>query len=134
MLATASADSTVRLWKTDDLLGGADASPGSAEGDRTGGNADPSLQQVLAPPVEASGASASAVAAPGAVMHKELKGHQRWVWDCSFSADSAYLVSSSSDQTAKLWDIAQGEPIRTYSGHTKAVTAVSLNDIDTTAG
>ena len=24
---------------------------------------------------------------------KELKGHQRWVWDCAFSADSAYLVT-----------------------------------------
>ena len=90
---------------------------------------------MLAPPVEAaSAAAASLVAAPAAVPYKELKGHQRWVWDCSFSADSAYLVSSSSDQTAKLWDLAQAEPIRTYSGHTKAVTAVSLNDIDTTAG
>lgn len=24
---------------------------------------------------------------------KTLKGHQRWVWDCAFSADSAYLVT-----------------------------------------
>lgn len=23
----------------------------------------------------------------------ELHGHQRWVWDCAFSSDSAYLVS-----------------------------------------
>jgi WD40 repeat protein len=22
-----------------------------------------------------------------------LEGHQRWVWDCAFSADSAYLVT-----------------------------------------
>ena len=22
-----------------------------------------------------------------------LTGHQRWVWDCAFSADSAYLVT-----------------------------------------
>lgn len=22
-----------------------------------------------------------------------LHGHQRWVWDCAFSADSAYLVT-----------------------------------------
>lgn len=26
-------------------------------------------------------------------LDKELKGHQRWVWDCAFSADSAYLVT-----------------------------------------
>ena len=24
---------------------------------------------------------------------KELKGHGKWVWDCVFSVDSAYLVS-----------------------------------------
>ena len=26
-------------------------------------------------------------------LDKTLVGHQRWVWDCGFSADSAYLVS-----------------------------------------
>ena len=26
-------------------------------------------------------------------LDKTLIGHTRWVWDCSFSADSAYLVS-----------------------------------------
>lgn len=27
---------------------------------------------------------------------KTLEGHQRWVWDCAFSADSAYLVTGYS--------------------------------------
>ena len=35
------------------------------------------------------------------------------------SADSAYLVTASSDQTARLWDVAQGETIRHYTGHHK---------------
>lgn len=26
-------------------------------------------------------------------LDKALQGHQRWVWDCAFSADSAYLVT-----------------------------------------
>lgn len=26
-------------------------------------------------------------------LDKVLKGHQRWVWDAAFSADSAYLVT-----------------------------------------
>lgn len=26
-------------------------------------------------------------------LEKVLIGHQRWVWDCAFSADSAYLVT-----------------------------------------
>jgi WD40 repeat protein len=29
-------------------------------------------------------------------MEKMLQGHQRWVWDCAFSADSAYLVTGAS--------------------------------------
>lgn len=59
---------------------------------------------------------------------KTLSGHQRWVWDCVFSADSAYLMTASSDQTARLWDLGQGETIRTYTGHSKAITCVALND------
>ncbi len=51
-------------------------------------------------------------------------GHSAWVWDCAFSADSAclvlatletltpflgaYLISGSSDKTAKLWDVQGG--------------------------
>ena len=50
------------------------------------------------------------------------------MWDCAFSADSAYLVTGSSDKTAKLWDVKSGEVILEYKGHTKAITAVALND------
>jgi WD40 repeat protein len=31
-------------------------------------------------------------------LDKTLVGHQRWVWDCAFSADSAYLVTGKSTQ------------------------------------
>ena len=55
-------------------------------------------------------------------------GHSRWVWDCVFSVDAAYLVSASSDCTAKLWDLASGEAIRTYNGHHKAIVCCALND------
>jgi target of rapamycin complex subunit LST8 len=57
-----------------------------------------------------------------------LTQHQRWVWDAVFSADSSYLVSASSDQSAKLWDLNLGEVIRNYMGHNLAVTCVDLND------
>jgi target of rapamycin complex subunit LST8 len=29
-------------------------------------------------------------------LETKLEGHQRWVWDCAFSADSAYLVTGLS--------------------------------------
>lgn len=59
---------------------------------------------------------------------RTLVGHQRWVWDAVFSADSAYLLSASSDHIARLWDISQGETVRHYTGHKKAVTCVALAD------
>jgi G protein beta subunit-like protein len=94
LLATASADHTVKLWNVKDFS-----------------------------------------------LAKTLSGHQRWVWDCAFSADSAYLVTgllvslhspsllASSDQVARLWDLSQGETIRTYNSHNKAITCVALNDV-----
>lgn len=57
-----------------------------------------------------------------------LTSHQRWVWDAVFSADSSYMVSASSDSTAKLWDIRTGDIIRNYLGHTLSVCSVALND------
>jgi hypothetical protein len=59
---------------------------------------------------------------------KRPAGHQRWVWDCVFSVDAAYLVTVSSDCTARLWDLSTGDAIRVYSGHHKGAVACALND------
>ncbi|KAK0536294.1 TOR complex subunit lst8 [Tilletia horrida] len=61
-------------------------------------------------------------------LEKTLLGHQRWVWDLAFSADSGFLVSASSDHVGRLWDISTGETVRTYTGHDKAIVTVALND------
>ncbi|RMJ21164.1 protein transport protein LST8 [Aspergillus sp. HF37] len=57
-----------------------------------------------------------------------LANHQRWVWDCAFSADSAYLVTVSSDHYARLWELVSGQIIRQYSGHHRGAVCVALND------
>ncbi|KAJ9238106.1 hypothetical protein DTO271D3_7965 [Paecilomyces variotii] len=57
-----------------------------------------------------------------------LANHQRWVWDCAFSADSAYLVTVCSDHYARLWELASGQIIRQYSGHHRGAVCVALND------
>ena len=57
-----------------------------------------------------------------------LEGHQRWVWDCAFSADSAYLVTVCSDHYARLWELATTQIIRQYNGHHRGAVCVALND------
>jgi target of rapamycin complex subunit LST8 len=57
-----------------------------------------------------------------------LTGHQRWVWDCAFSADSAYLVTACSDHYARLWELHSQGVIRQYNGHHRGAVCVALND------
>ena len=57
-----------------------------------------------------------------------LENHQRWVWDCAFSADSAYLVTVCSDHYARLWELQTAQIIRQYNGHHRGAVCVALND------
>ncbi|RYC66128.1 hypothetical protein CHU98_g80 [Xylaria longipes] len=52
----------------------------------------------------------------------------RWVWDCAFSADSAYLVTACSDHYARLWELGSQSVIRQYNGHHRGAVCVALND------
>lgn len=61
-----------------------------------------------------------------------LTGHQRWVWDCAFSADSAYLVTACSDHYARLWEVNSQQIIRQYNGHHRGAVCVALNDYSET--
>ena len=62
------------------------------------------------------------------VLTSTLTGHSNWVWDAAFSADSSFVLTGASDNTARLWDATTGEMISIYSGHVKAITAVAIND------
>nr|KAJ0214614.1 hypothetical protein LSAT_V11C400179880 [Lactuca sativa] len=53
----------------------------------------------------------------GFTLKKTLVEHQRWVWNWVFSVDGAYLITASSDTTARLWSLSTGEDIRVYQGH-----------------
>lgn len=72
---------------------------------------DPQLEQPAAFPLEST-----------------LDEHQRWVWDCAFSADSAYLVTACSDHFSRLWELSSQTIIRQYTGHHRGVVSVALND------
>jgi WD40 repeat protein/serine/threonine protein kinase len=45
---------------------------------------------------------------------KALLGHQRSVIDVAFSPDSKTLITSSTDRTARRWDVERGQAIETY--------------------
>lgn len=112
LLATLSADSTAKLWKSASIWNHTDEPLPSV--DNTEGSPSPS--------------TASACASSSAPV-QTLAGHTRWVWDGAFSADSAYFVTGASDGTARLWDIARAETVCMYAGHQKAITAIAMNDL-----
>jgi G protein beta subunit-like protein len=63
------------------------------------------------------------------IYHGSLTGHEKWIWDAAFSADSAYVITASTDCTARLWDVETCQSVMVYAGqHTKGITSVALND------
>ncbi len=54
-------------------------------------------------------------------------GHSFRVTPVSFSPDGKYIVTGSEDKTAKLWEVATGHEIRTFSGHTSSVNSVGFS-------
>jgi len=58
-----------------------------------------------------------------------LEGHEQWVWDVDFTADSSFVVTGSSDGTSRMWDIENSESVRKYtvSGQ-KTISSLVLCD------
>jgi WD40 repeat protein len=52
-----------------------------------------------------------------------LMGHENRITSAAFSPDGKWLITTSSDKTARIWDAATGELLKTLRGHTVAVFA-----------
>ena len=59
-------------------------------------------------------------------MH-HFSGHTDAVWAVAFSTHGNYIISGSSDMTARLWDVQTGSELRRFSGHTGAVNGVAFS-------
>ena len=57
-----------------------------------------------------------------------LSGHSDYVRSLAFSPDGTSLVSGSSDDTIKLWDVQTGGIVKTFYGHTAYVSSVSISE------
>ncbi|MEO0853141.1 MAG: NB-ARC domain-containing protein, partial [Cyanobacteria bacterium J06648_11] len=57
------------------------------------------------------------------------RGHDNSVRSVTFSPDGKTLISCSSDQTIRLWDIASGHPLHALTGHVNAVYAVATSRV-----
>ncbi|CAK9156928.1 unnamed protein product [Ilex paraguariensis] len=62
-------------------------------------------------------------------LHK-LQADDGYILKCLLSPEyyGAYLITASSDTTARLWSMSTGEDIRVYEGHPKATVCCALND------
>ncbi|KAI1331856.1 WD repeat-containing protein pop3 [Xylariaceae sp. FL0255] len=116
-LATCSADHTAKIWAVppidDDDMNPLPVVPAMTNGHGTQHQ------------VQTTNGMADSKPFP---LEATLTGHQRWVWDCAFSADSAYLVTACSDHYARLWELQSQQVIRQYNGHHRGAVCVALND------
>jgi WD40 repeat protein len=58
---------------------------------------------------------------------RRLAGHENRVNQIVFSPDSRQLASASRDATARIWDMAKGQPARTIKGHQGDVWGVAFS-------
>eukprot|EP00521_Asterionellopsis_glacialis_P013779 CAMPEP_0195302914 /NCGR_PEP_ID=MMETSP0707-20130614/31917_1 /TAXON_ID=33640 /ORGANISM="Asterionellopsis glacialis, Strain CCMP134" /LENGTH=326 /DNA_ID=CAMNT_0040366297 /DNA_START=33 /DNA_END=1010 /DNA_ORIENTATION=- len=58
---------------------------------------------------------------------RTFKGHSGNISCVVVSIDDRYLITGSSDNTAKRWNLQTGEELQTFVGHTNFVTAIALS-------
>ena len=54
-------------------------------------------------------------------------GHGNTVTSAEFSGDGVWVVTGSYDGTARIWDAATGETLRTLKGHGDSVRSVCFS-------
>ena len=120
LLATASSDRTVKLWKTDD---GTLIQTFKGHKNKVWTvDFSPSGQQL----VTASSDTTVKLWNLDGTMKQSLDAHINWVRSARFSPDGKKIVSGSDDDTVKLWN-QEGTLLGTFTGHTAGVRSVAFS-------
>ena len=95
------------------------------------GNTSPEIQVLLRQTAERKGwpwlrPLRRSLTAPNGPLIGMLEGHTSRVTSVVVTPDDRYAVSSSADQTLRVWDLATGQTKTTLQGHTARVSAVVL--------
>ena len=125
-LATCSADHNARIWSVD--IEAARKLQQHQQLQQQQQQRQQQQQQQSANRANMNGIEPPVTQQPAFPLETSLESHQRWVWDCAFSADSAYLVTACSDHYARLWELSTSTVIRQYNGHHRGIVCVALND------
>jgi WD40 repeat protein len=67
------------------------------------------------------------VSGPRDVRTIKLSGHTKDVTSVTFSPDREYVLTGSQDDTVKLWDVAKGSEVRTFTASGNVVWAVAIS-------
>lgn len=62
------------------------------------------------------------------IKYQQLSGHKGAVTTCTYTAKCTRVLTSSYDTTCKLWDVQTNKTLRTYRGHTRNVSKLSVSD------
>jgi WD40 repeat protein len=90
----------------------------------------PPLTEPATDPTAGLSATIPAVASPSVpdlVAYRTFKAHSGWVTGLAFSADGQRLVSGSSDQTVKFWNVSTDQEATTIASQMKEVQALALS-------
>jgi len=121
VLASGSADKTVRLWNLKTLK----------QKRRYRGSSD----FITAVAFSSNGKTLAGGSLDGRIQVwsalssrrlRRLSDHNGRVTDLAFSRDGGYLASSSADGTVRLWDVRRGQTVRALTGHTGGATEVAF--------